>query len=243
VAVIGEASETVTEGYVIHDARGAWLAENGDLAVCLLGLAPDRSDAEFSIMVPARDLVAPGDGDSISGYLVPPDSIASPCSPPPQGARAIPSEFVGAAGNSGTDEELYQGHDREQDSDGDQEPAPEGDQEPAPEDDQEPAPEDDQALDPDGNQGLVTAAQYMQRDAADPKIYLFEEPGSDFGATVIYRHAAPLLGGVRYTRLDMPTTESRPKEALFLLLPVTVAVDIVLIAGYIYLCAQAPGAC
>jgi len=52
-----------------------------------------------------------------------------------------------------------------------------------------------------------------------------------------------LRGGVRYTRLDFPTTESRPKEALFLLLPVTIAVDIVLIVGYVYLCAQAPGAC
>lgn len=239
MAVIGEASESVTEGHVIHDAQGAWLAENGDLAVCLRGLAPDRSDAELSIMVPARDMVAPGDGDSISGYLVPPDSIVSPCGPPPQGARPIPIEFVAAVDDSLPDEELYQ----EQDSDGDYEPAPEGDQEPALEDDHEPAPEDDQALDPDGNQGLVTPAQYMQRDAADPKIFLFEEPGSDFGATVIYRHEAPLRGGVRNTRLDLPTTESRPKEALLLLLPVTVAVDIVLIVGYVYLCAQAPGAC
>jgi len=170
VAVIGEASESVTEGYVVHDAQGAWLAENGDLAVCLLGLAPDRSDAQFSIMVPARDMVGPGDGDSISGYLVPPGSIVSPCGPPPQGARAIPIEFVAAVGPDPQQERYWQpAPDLDQALDADLGQAPAGDQEPAPEAYQE--------LDPDGNQGLVTAAQYMQGMPPTQKYTYSRSPG------------------------------------------------------------------
>ena len=249
VLLIDEATETVTEEYVVDGADGAWLGGNGDLTVCLYGQAPYRSSAYFAVAIPAGELAAAGGDAPLAAYRIPPDRIAARCDPPPEDTREIPSEFVGAYGGPNPRQEWYwqPAPDEEPVSDGyqvsDGEQLPDGDGEQALEEDQEPPPEADQDLDGGETQGFITATQYMERDAAGPKIYLFEEPGSDFGATVIYRHEAPLPSGVRYTRLDFPVTESRPKEALFLLLPVTVAVDVVLIAGYIYLCAQAPGAC
>lgn len=218
-------------------ADGAWLGGNGNLTICLYGRAPRRSSADFVVWIPVGDFTASGDASPLAAYRVPPSRIATRCDQPPPGARQVPTEFVGATGDPGPQQEQYRqpAPDQEQASGGDQERGPEADQGPGLEGHQEPG--------PGGEEEFVIPTQYMDRDAAGAKIYLFEEPGSDFGATVIYRHETPLTSGVRYTRLDLPATESRPNEALFLLVPMTVAVDIVLIVGYVYLCSQAPGAC
>lgn len=245
VLLIDAATETVTEKYVVDGADGAWLGENGDLTVCLYGQAPRRPSADFAVFIAAGDFAVSDTVRPLAAYRIPPDRIAARCDQPPEGAREIPVEFVGAVGDSGPQEEQYwqPAPDQEQVSEGDLQSGPEGDREPGPEEDQEPTPEGDQEPGPGGDQGLVTTTQYMDRDDSGAKIYLFDEPGSDFGATVIYRHETPLPRGARFTRLDLPMTESRPNEALFLLVPVTVAVDIVLIVGYVYLCSQAPGSC
>jgi hypothetical protein len=233
--------QTVTEKYVVDGADGAWLGGNGDLTVCLFGQAPRRPSADFSVWIPAGDLAAPGDAGPLVAYRVPANRITTLCGQPPEGARAIPVEFVAAAGDPGPKRD----QDWEQAPEQDWEQVPEQDREQNPEQEQDPEhdleqdPEQDWEPGPEPDQDLVTMSEYMDRDAPGAKIYLFEEAETDFGATVIYRHETPLPGGMRFTRLVFPVKETQPDAALIFLVPVTLAVDVFVF----YLCVQNPTAC
>jgi hypothetical protein len=239
ILLIGEASETVTEEYFVDGADGAWFGKNGDLTVCLFGQAPRRPSADFAVSVPAGGLAAPGNAGPIAVHRVPPDHIATPCGPPPEGARAIPVEYVGAAAGPGPQREQYwepaQGQEREPDL----KAAPDQDPEqPTEQDPEQPAGEQGEPG-PDGDRDFVTMPEYMDRDGAGAKIFLFEDAENDLGATVIHRHEAPTPDGARFTRLDLPVRETNPNAALLLLIPVTLAVDVLLI----YLCIENPAGC
>lgn len=229
--LIGEASETVTEKYFVDGVDGAWLGENGDLTVCLFGQAPRRQSADFSVSVPAGDLTAPGDTGPIAVHRVPPDHIAASCSPPPEGARVIPVEYVGAAAGPDPQQEQYW------------EPAPDREREPdqnaAPDQHPEQPTDEQWEPEPDGDRNFVTMPEYMDRDGAGAKIFLFEDAENDLGATVLHRHETPTPDGTRFTRLDLPVRETNPNAALLLLIPVTLAVDVLLI----YLCIENPAGC
>ncbi|MBE9556731.1 MAG: hypothetical protein IMF08_07735, partial [Proteobacteria bacterium] len=151
--LIEAATETVTEKYVVDGADGAWLGENGDLTVCLYGQAAPRPSADFAVFIPAGDFAVSDTARPLAVYRIPPDRIAESCDQPPKGAREIPVEFIGAAGDPGPQEEQYWQPvpDREQVSEGDQEPGPEEDREPGPEGDREPSPEGDREPDQGGD--------------------------------------------------------------------------------------------
>lgn len=228
MAVMGKANETTTEGYVVNGVQAAWLAENGDLTVCLLGLAPDRSDADFSISITAGDMATPAEAGSIGAYRVPPDHILTPCRPSADGARPIPVEVVsasrypGPARETGWERDQDRGQYREQDQGPDQVQDP----------DQGLDASHGQGNDGDQNPDVVTMPGYLDMDTPGTKLYIFDEVEDGFGATVLFRDETSLPGGARFTRIDIPVKETYPNAALGLLVPFALALD-----GFlIYLC-------
>lgn len=224
MAVMGKANEITTEGYVVNSVQAAWLAENGDLTVCLLGLAPDRSGADFSISIKAGDMATPAEAGSIGAYRVPPDHILTPCRPPADGARPIPVEIVSASRYPGPVSES----DWERDQGQSQYQGPGRYQEQGQGSDSSRDQESDEERKPD----VVSMPGYLDMDAAGTKIYIFDEVEDGVGVTVLFRDETSVPGGARFTRIDIPMKETYPNAALGLLVPFAMALD-----GFlIYLC-------
>jgi hypothetical protein len=241
--VITAAAETETKAYIPQRSEDAWLDNNGYLTVCLFGQLPEGWTDGFSVSAPVADMTASNGDDGMGAYRVPPKAIRTPCLQQPEGARAIPVEFVAWAGESReAGEQGWQRYpDREWSQD---EPVAESEEpygEPEPEVDPEEDPEREAGTEDDWEEApdFVTMPGYMDQDSPGAKIYLFENEDNALGATVIYRHETPPPEGTRYVRLDLPITESQPNLALILLVPVTLALDVLVL----YLCVELPGSC
>lgn len=77
----------------------------------------------------------------------------------------------------------------------------------------------------------------------DPVVYSLDHAGGPDIGFIVYQHDAPLAGGARFVRFDLPYEQSYEYNAAIFLIPVTLVVDTALVIGYLYLCSQAAASC
>ncbi len=78
---------------------------------------------------------------------------------------------------------------------------------------------------------------------ADPVVYSLDHAGGRDIGFIVYQHDAPLAGGARFVRFDLPYEQSYEYNAAIFLIPVTLVVDTALFIGFLYLCTETAGSC
>lgn len=77
---------------------------------------------------------------------------------------------------------------------------------------------------------LETLASFVDETEPGPALYVFQDANPDRAAWLVYRHDTPLFEGSRLVRLVPPPRAVHPNRGAAVLLPVTMTIDLALMA-------------